>query len=165
MLRATTNEDIPLQVLASDGNTGLFAKVDLYRDGVVVETISLPHLSNGLYGATYSPTQDGYLSAIYVFFYDAGLTVEADYDHESELIEVCADKTNLIRILGLLHHNAVLDQQVYNTENHLVSARLRAYDSRANADLSGLTGLLFTWLVSAVYTAGRVSDFRIKEQP
>jgi hypothetical protein len=165
MLRATTNEDIPLQVLAADGNTGLFAKVDIYRDGAVVETISLPHLSNGLYGATYHPIQEGYLSAIYVFFYDAGLTVEADYDHESELIEVCSDKTNILRIMGLLHHNAILDQQVYNAENHLTSARLRAYDSREHADAGGLTGLLFTWLVSAVYTAGRVTDFRIKEQP
>ena len=134
MLRATTNEDIPLQVLASDGNTGLFAKVDLYSDGVIIETVPLPHLVAGLYGAVYHPTQEGYLSAVYVFFYDAGLTVEADYDHESELIEVCADKTNLIRILGLLHHNAVLDQQVYNTENHLVSARLRAYAAHSSGN-------------------------------
>ena len=165
MLRATTNEDIPLQVLAADGNTGLFAKVDLYRGGVIVDTLPLPHIGSGLYGTTYHPTQDGYLSAVYVLFYDAGMTVEADYDRESETIEVCKDKTNLVRILGLLHHNAVLDQQVYNAENHLVSARLRAYDSREHADLSGLTGLLFTWLVSAVYTAGRATDFRIKEQP
>ena len=165
MLRATLNEAVPLQVLAADGKTDLFAQATLYSEGAALTTLAVPHIDGGLYGTTYTPTAEGYLSVVYRFFYDAGLTIPADYDLEAEAIEVSSDKTNILRILGLLHHNAVLDQQVYDPDGNLLTARIRAYDTRAHADLAGLTGLLFTWSVVAVYTGGRVSDFRIKEAP
>lgn len=165
MLRATLNEAVPLQVLAADGKTDLYAQATLYSNGVSLTTLALPHLDGGLYGSTYTPVTEGYLSVVYRFFYDPGLTVLADYDLEAEAVEVSSDKTNLLRILGLLHHNSVLDQQIYDGDGNLITARIRAYDSRPNADLAGLTGLLFTWSVVAIYTGGRVSDFRIKEAP
>lgn len=163
MLRATLNEAVPIQVLASDGKTDLFAQAVVYRGAAILATISLLHLDSGLYGSSYTPTAEGYLSVVYKFFYDAARSVVADYEFESELVEVSSDKTNILRLLGLMHHKAILDQQTYDPAGNLVSARLRAYDSQTNADSNGVTGLLFTWRVAAVYTGGRVSDFRIRD--
>jgi len=165
MLRATLNEAVPLQVLAADGKTDLYAQAFVYRDGVLLTTLPLPHLDAGLYGVSYTASQEGYLSVVYKLFYDSGFTVPADYEYEAEVLEVSSDKTNILRLLGLMHHKAVLDQQMFDGAGNLTSARLRAYDTQAHADLAGLTGLLFTWQVAALYTSGRVSDFRIKEAP
>lgn len=165
MLRATLNEPVPLQVLASDGRTDLFAQALIYQGATLLTTLSLPHLDTGLYGANHTPSAEGYFSVIYKLFYDAGFTVPADYDFESEILEVDTFKTNLLRVLGLLHHNAVLDQQIYDTAGNLLTARLRSYNSVLNAQAGGLTGLLFTWNVVAEYTSGRVSRFSIEEVP
>ncbi len=163
MVRATLNEAVPLQVLASDGKTDLYAQATLYLDDVVVETIELPHLDAGLYSASYTPATEGYFSVVYRFFYDAGMTVVADYDFESELIEVSSDKTNILRLLGLVHHNSIFDQQVYDGAGNLIGGRVRAYDTPAHSLLGGVTGLLFTWQITGVYTGGRLSDWRIRE--
>ena len=165
MLRATLNEGVPLQVLAADGRVDLFAQAKIYSNGSLLTTLPLPAIDAGLYGTTYTPVAEGYLSVVYQLFYDVGLTIAADYDLESELVEVSSDKTNILRILGLLHHKAILDSQMYDAAGNLTSARVRAYDTQDHANLGGLTGLLFTWQVVAVYTNGRVSDFRIKEVP
>lgn len=165
MLRATLNEPVPLQVLASDGRTDLFAQALVYQGATLLTTLSLPHLDTGLYGASYTPTAEGYLSVVYKLFYDNAFTIPADYDFESETLEIDTFKTNLLRILGLLHHNAVLDQQVFTPDGQLSTARLRSYDSVLNAQAGGLTGLLFTWHVVAEYTSGRVSRFSIEEVP
>lgn len=165
MLRATLNEAVPLQVLAADGRTDLFARATL-RDASnsVLTILTLPHIATGMYGASYTPSAEGYVSVIYELFYDSGMTVPADYDLESELLEVSSDKTNLARILGLLHENTVFDQQIYDTGGNLVSGRLRAYDTKAHALSAGLTGLLFTWNLSASYTGGQLSQYLITRE-
>jgi hypothetical protein len=165
MLRATLNEAVPLQVLAADGKVDLYAKATLYSDGALLSTVDLSHIDGGLYGASYTPSEEGYLSVVYRFFYDAGMTIPADYDLESEAIEVSSDKTNILRILGLLHHNATVDQQDYDDAGNLKFARVRSYKTPDDRLLGGLTGLLFTWLVKASYTGGRVSNFSIEEVP
>lgn len=164
MLRATLNEAVPIQVLASDGRVDLYAKAYLYDvAGSLLASLDLPHLATGLYGSTYIWNTEGYFTVVYRLFYDSGFSSPADYDYESELVEVSSDKTNIFRLLGLLHHKAVLDQQTYDNAGNLTSARLRAYDTQSNADSAGLIGLLFTWQVVASYTSGVLSDFRIRE--
>lgn len=164
MLRATLNQPVPLQVLAADGKTDLYAQAALYADGSPLATVSLPHIDGGLYGATYTATQEGYLSVVYKLFYDAGLTVPADYDYEAETVEVSSDKTNILRILGLLHENAVLDQQTYDGGGSLISARLRVYDSKTNALSAGLTGLSFTYAIQASYSNGQLTNWKITRE-
>ncbi len=161
MLRATINEPFPLQVLVSDGRTDLFARATVYANDAVLTILTLPHIASGLYGTSYTPAGEGYLSVIYELFFDSGFAAAANYDLESELVEVSSDKTNLVRVLGLLHENTVFDQQVYDSDSNLVSGRLRAYDSKVHALSAGIPGLLFTWTVSASYTGGQLSQYLI----
>jgi hypothetical protein len=163
MVLATLNEAVPLQVLAADGRTDLYARAVLYLNAAVLTTLTLPHIDGGLYGTTYTPVVEGYISVVYKLFNDAGFSVPAEYDLESEIVEVSSNKLNILRILGLLHHNAVLDQQVYNGAGNMTAARLRSYDSVAHAQAAGSTGLLFTWNVVTVYTSGQVTRFSIEE--
>lgn len=67
---------------------------------------------------------------------------------------VAAIKAATDRLLGLVHDNAVMDQQVYDGDGRLTGARLRCYNSKANADAAGATGLLFTYLITATYGGG-----------
>jgi len=59
---------------------------------------------------------------------------------------------NLGEVLGLLHKNAVVDNQVYNAGGRLTSAILYVYDSGANAIANDhATGLLFDYDITATY--------------
>lgn len=164
MLRATLNEPVPLEVLAADGRTDLFAQATLYRNGILLTTLTPTHIAQGVYRATYTASVEGYISVIYQLFSDAGFTVPAGYDLESETVEVCSDKTNIMRILGLLHDNAVFDQQVYDGGGNLTGGRLRIYDSKVNMLLAGLTGLLFTYAIVASYTNGLLTRYHISRE-
>lgn len=164
MLRATLNEPVPLQTLANDGRSDLYVRVTVLSPSLAVAvTLYPPHIRQGLYSVNWTPTVEGFHSAIFEFFLDAAYTVIAyDYPQGGETIEVSSDKTNLMRLLALNHENTVLDNQVYNTARHLVSARLRAYDSAATALAAGSTGLLFEWNIVAAYdTQNKATLFRI----
>jgi hypothetical protein len=164
LLRATLNEPVPLQALANDGKTDLFVRVTVLTPTLTVAATLYPaHVMKGLYSVNWTPTTEGYFSAIYEFFLDAGHTVVAqDYPQNGETIEVNSDKTNLLRMLALNHENAVLDQQTYDAGRRLLTARLRGYDTQANAALAGATGLLFEWNVVSTYDVnGRNNLFKI----
>jgi len=163
MMHATTNEPVPLRVVTSDGITTLFGRAYIYSSAILIDTIDLPHIADGMYGASYVPTDDGYLSVIYKLFTDAGHTILGPYGVEAETIEVNSIKTNILRLLGLLHHNSVIDQQIYNISGSMTSSRIRSYDSPTNAIAAGLTGLLHTWFVEVEYAGAFVSKFTIVE--
>jgi hypothetical protein len=153
MLRATLNETIPLAALVSDGNTGLYPRTTVLNSSLSTVDVLYPtHATKGLYSCDWTPAAEGYYMTVVEFFLDALHTVPASaYPNGGESIEVTSDKTNILRILGLNHENAVLDNQTYDGARRLTSARLRAYDSAANAALAGLGGLLFEWTVAAAY--------------
>lgn len=163
-LRATLNEPVPIQALASDGRTDLYVRVTLLNPALAVEATVYPtHVAKGLYSVNWTPTAEGYFSAIYEFFLDNAYSVPADdYANAGESIEVSSDKSNIERLLGLNHENSVLDQQTYDAARRLLSARLRAYDSKANAQAAGTTGLLYEWqIVTAYDSQNRATLFRI----
>jgi hypothetical protein len=164
LLRATLNEPVPLQALANDGNTGLFVRVTVLSPTLVVVATLYPlHVVKGLYSVNWTPTSEGYYSAIYEFFTDPGYTTVAyDYPQQGETVEVNSDKTNILRLLALEHENTVLDQHTYDGAKRLLTSRLRGYNSAANAALAGVTGLLFEWHISATYDGlGRNNLFKI----
>lgn len=164
MLRATIDEPVPLQVQAADGRTDLFARARVYETGnsTPISTVALPHIAGGLYGSTITFTIDGYFTSQYQLFTDAGFTAEAKYDIEVEVIEANSDKTNILRLLGLTHHNSVLEPLVYNAEGCMTDAQVRAYDSEANAQLDdGSTGLLFSWTIKVTYTGGQMTNYLV----
>ena len=154
MLRATTGEPVPLQVLLPDGQTGLFVRARIYSaTGVALQTMSLAHKAEGLYMVSWTPSADGYYTVVYEVFADAGFTNPANYDKDGEQIDVNSDKLNVLRLLGLQHENAVVDQQTYSGSARLLSARIRAYASSADATTAGAAGLLFSWVLQAGYNA------------
>lgn len=164
MLLATPNRPVPLHAIAADGASGLYCSARIFdASGIQVALIPLAYASNGLYVGTYTPTHVGVYTVMYQLFKDAARTQPAGYDQEAETIDVNDDRVNVSRILGLMYENSVFDQQVYNAQNNVVSGRIRAYDSKQNAELAGLQGLLYTWSVNAVYNLnGQLTNFIIK---
>lgn len=173
MLRATLTEPVPLQIFVPDGRTDLYPRVQV-RDalGATVATLYPAHQAVGLYAVMWTPLVEGYYSAVYDLFVDAGYTTLADYSRDAEMIEVSSDKTNILRLLGLHHENSLLDMEVH-VGGRLTSARLRMYDSAANlaaaaatSPAGGTTGLLFTWEIAAAYDGLNLSKtFQIARTP
>jgi hypothetical protein len=62
---------------------------------------------------------------------------------------------------ALLHDNGVVDQQTYDANDNLLTARLRSYDSRANAEAAGAIGLLYTFQITATYTSGLLTSYTL----
>lgn len=164
MLLASPNKPVPLHAIAADGAPGLYCRANVFDHlGQSVISVNLSYASNGLYVGTYTPTSVGIYTVIYSMYTDQEMTQSAGYDNEAETIDVNDDRSNIARLLGLMYENSVFDQQVYNAQNNVVSGRIRAYDSRANAELAGRRGLLYTWSVNAVYNLnGQLTNFIIK---
>lgn len=77
-------------------------------------------------------------------------------------------KADLSRVLGLLHRNAILDQQTYDSHGQLTSARLRVFDSPANVPStpggSETVGLLQQYSIAATYGGlNVVTKFTLKQ--
>ena len=162
MIQATLNEAMPLQMLATDGREDLYGLVRIYNEaGALVTSIPLLHVAEGLYSASWTPTVEGWFTAVTELFFDSSYTVDAGYEKAGEQIEVTQTKTNILRMLGLVYDNSIVDQQVFDADENLLSARIRAYDSKANALLAGLTGLRFQYKVEAEYTGGKLSKYQI----
>lgn len=60
----------------------------------------------------------------------------------------------VLRALGLLHENSVFDQSTFDVNNNLLSARVRIYNSKANADAASAAS-------PAAYNTGKVAEYLI----
>jgi hypothetical protein len=77
---------------------------------------------------------------------------ESTSEITAPLAQMSAD---LRRVLGLLHQNAILDNQTYDTLGQLTSARLRVFDSPSNVPTnpggSETVGLIQQYSIEAAY--------------
>src|SRR6267154_1660360 len=92
----------------------------------------------------------------------AGASVSAD------IASIKSDSTNLpgmavqlTRALGLMHENTVIDNTVFDGSNNLTAARMRLYNSKANALLAGGGGLVATYTVTATYTGSNIQTYTV----
>jgi len=162
MLVAPLNEIVPLRMLASDGGESLFGRINLYNSaGVLVSSLSALHLAEGLYSATWTPAIEGLYTAVGQFFFDSLFTIDADYEKTMEDVDVSTLKANIIRLLGLVQENTVIDNQVYDLQSNLTAARIRTYNSKTNALASGVTGLVASYGMTAAYSSGRLVDYKV----
>jgi hypothetical protein len=81
--------------------------------------------------------------------------------------EVSLLSVDLSRVLGLLHQNAILDNQTYDGQNQLTSARLRVFDSAANVPTtpggSETVGLLHEYSIESEWAGiGAATKFLLK---
>lgn len=166
---ATVNEPVVLSMLATDGRVDLHAQFRIYNSSnTLLATVNPAHVAEGLYQAVYTPTTEGDFSIVGQFYFDIPRTVDAGYEKHGESLNVNSIKTNIARLLGLAHENAVVDQQTYNGDGLLTSARLRVYDSAANAAAAFSivpaaynTGLKFIYQVQATYSTGDLASYMI----
>lgn len=165
MILITTNEATTLAMVAADGRTDLYGRAVVYDSlGGVTATVDLTHVAGGLYQASYTPTVSGYYQVVYRMYFDALRTQDAGYEVQGETLDVSNFRTNIIRLLGLVHENALIDQTVYDGDGNLTSARVRLYDSAANAASASAaspaaynTGKIAEWQVTATFSAGFMS--------
>lgn len=71
----------------------------------------------------------------------------------------------LTRALGLMHENSVIDNTVFDGSNNLTAARMRIYNSRANALLAGAGGLVATYTITATYVGSNISTYTVVLEP
>ena len=93
MITADLGVDVPLQLVLSDGATGLFPQATIYDSlGIAAATVNLTHTANGLYQGTFLAADNdtiGKFSILYVVYSDAGhTTVDETYDRVDEDLDV-----------------------------------------------------------------------------
>jgi hypothetical protein len=169
MLNATVNEVFLLDLLMSDGRSDVFPQVRIYdSSGGLVSTVNLTHQVEGLYQAPYTPTSEGFFSLVYEIYSDSGHTTSLGFGKDGDTLDVSSYRTNILRLLGLVHENAVVDLTAYDSDKNLTSARIRVYNNATNAAAALAispavynTGLLFTYSVSASYMNGLMQTYNI----
>ena len=67
--------------------------------------------------------------------------------------------TNLKQAVGLVNRHIYIDTTVFDGDGNMTSARVRIYDSAANATTHGAGGLLYTLTVTATYSGGNLSTY------
>jgi hypothetical protein len=162
MVTVGVNDVVPLRILSTDGRADLYGRIHIYDSaGALAFSLSALHVAEGMYSVNWTPSLEGYYSMVGQFFFDPIFTVDAGYERAGDLIEVNNVKSSILRLLGLTHDNAVIDNQMYDIGSNLISCRIRTYDSKPNAQAAGLTGLLYQWSVNATYSGNQLIDYKM----
>lgn len=173
---ATVGTPVPIVMVLEDGNTSMFPQAEIYAAGgtVPITTLDLNHKAKGRYEASWTPPSAGVFSALFLVYADAGHTIESIV-YTREVEQVFASSSNLddlaaklIRILGLVHENAFIDNTVHDAFGSLTSARVRIFDSKEHVELAtdGGTetlGLVATYQIETTYeNECRMGTYRVK---
>jgi len=178
-LPAKVGVALPLVSILEDGNISQFPQAKVYAQGATtpIATIDLVHKVDGRYEADWTPASTGVFLAHFITYSDGAHTVEnITYSREGEQIVVFSTNiddlaTAIVRLLGLSHENAFIDLTEFDPNGQLLSARLRIFDSKANAAAatdggSETTGLIATYTMTAVYEGvGRLKSYRYIKEP
>lgn len=170
---------VPLVMILEDGNEGQHPQAEIYAPGgtVPVATVDLPHKVKGRYEGSWTPTSTGPFAAHFFVYSDAAHTIEnIVYIRAIEQIFVAQSDVDdlaaaVVRLLGLNHENAFIDNTEFDMFSQLIGCRIRLYDSKANAELaqdgdSYATGLVATYTMEAVHEgAGKLKTYRYVKNP
>lgn len=154
-------------MILEDGNETQYPQAEIYdANGTSpVATIDLPHRARGRYEDSWTPSSVGVYSAVFITYSDAAHTIESIvYTREVDQIFVTESDVDdlaaaIIRLLGLNHENAFIDNTDFDITGQLISCRIRIYDSKAHAEAAqdgdvppaGTTGLIATYTMEADY--------------
>jgi len=174
---ATVGISVPIVMVLEDGNTSMYPQAEIYTVDSVnpLITTDLIHKSKGRYEATWIPTSVGVYSTLFIIYSDIDHLIESIvYTREIEQVFVSnnnmdslADK--LVRILGLVHENAFIDNTIYNDLGSLISARIRIFNGRSTVEAatdggSEVTGLIATYQIDATYESEcKMGTYRVKK--
>lgn len=88
----------------------------------------------------------------------------ASFNPVTDNMHVMAEST--LRALGLLHHNAIVDLQVFDPDGQLTSARVRVFQNASQVPTTPggneTSGLLHQYSIASTYRNGLVSSFVLK---
>ncbi len=171
---ATIGNVVNLELNLADGNETAYPQALVYLAGASSPqaTVSLVHTDKGIYHGTWTPSVTGVYVALFITYADAQHSIESlVYSRVSEqIIATQQDVDDLaalvVRAMGLLHENAFIDDTVYSG-GHLISARLRVFNSKANAEAatdggSETAGLNATYnIVSDLESSGKMKTYRM----
>lgn len=163
-------------MVLEDGNSSMYPQAEIYAAGgtVPITTLDLLHKAKGRYEASWTPATVGVYSALFITYSDSGHLVESIvYSREIEQVFVSQENVDdlaakIVRILGLVHENAFIDNTVHDSFGQLVAARVRLFDSKANVELatdggSETTGLIATYQIETTYeNECRMGTYRVK---
>lgn len=161
-------------MILEDGNESQFPQAEIYAPGgtTPVATIDLDHQVKGRYEGAWTPAFVGPFSAHFFVYSDSGHAIEnIVYVRAVEQIFVSQSDVDdlaaaVVRLLGLNHENAFIDETAFDVMSQLVGCRIRLFDSRTNAEAAtdgGLenTGLIATYTMEAVHEgAGKLKTYR-----
>lgn len=170
---ATVGTAVPITMILEDGNESQYPQAEIYNGGSFpLSVLNLVHKGRGRYEATWTPPIPGVFCAVFIVYADSEHTVEnINYTREIEQIFATANNVddlaaNIVRILGLVHENAFIDNTVFDSFSQLTSCRIRIFDSKDHAALatdggSETLGLIATYEMAATYeTMGRLGTYR-----
>lgn len=175
-LPATVGTPVPIAMILEDGNSSQYPQSEIYAQGsaVPLTTIDLLHKARGRYEANWTPSSVGTYSAVFLVYADAGHSIE-NIVYSREIEQIFVSQTGIddlaaqvVRILGLVHENAFIDNTVHDALGSLVAARIRIFSSKDNVELatdggSETTGLIATYEIETTYEADcRMGTYRVK---
>lgn len=163
-----------LVAVLEDGDEMQHPQSEIYAPGgtVPIATIDLLHKAKGRYEGTWTPPSVGPYSSQFFVYSDGAHTIEnIVYSRTVEQIFVTDSDVDdlavsILRVLGLHRENIFIDNTDFDTNNQLISCRIRLYDSKANATSatdgdSYSTGLIATYTMEAEHEAvGKMKTFR-----
>jgi hypothetical protein len=168
------NSPVRLIVNLDDGAENQYpqAEINAYGGTTPLAIVDLEHRAKGRYEGSWTPISTGNYSAQFFIYSDGAHTIQnIAYTQELEQLFITSSDvddlaTAIIRLLGLNHENAFIDNTDFDAFGQLTSARIRLFDSKANAQLatdggSETTGLIAVYTMSADYEgAGRMKSYR-----
>jgi phospholipase/lecithinase/hemolysin len=162
-----------------EGVTGLvnadFSK-DLDKDGVATtETVTVTEQGDGYYYVTFTPEDAGTYSYLITqatyqpegWYNDILVRSYSNDDIKTDTTTIISNvntidtnvdtintkldtiSTNILRLLGLSHENVYIDEQVYDANYSLTSARIRSYSVAGSVGTDN--DVLATYTVTATY--------------
>ena len=137
---------------------GLTPSFVFYKNASTLADVTPPPSHVELAGGVYYFEPDPNSPEI-VFQIDGGAGLPEEVRYISSSV-VPKEAEALSRMVGLLHENSVMDNTAYSG-GKLTSARVRLYDSPANATAAGATGKLFEYQITATYTGGNLSTYLV----
>jgi len=168
---------VPLALLLEDGNETQYPQAEVYAAGGTspLATLDLVHKARGRYEANYTLTAAGVRTVVFITYADTAHTVEnITYSREQEQLIITQYGIDdlalqLIRVLGLVHENAFIDNTVHDTLDQLVAARVRVFDSKEHCEAATdggyeTLGLVATYEIATTYESqGRMGTYRMKK--
>ena len=156
MILGVINKQTTEHFTVSDRNGNLISGIDssaftvhVYNPSAsdVTPTVSgsFTELGDGNYKYTFTPNDNGtwYVVVTHPTYFPWGKTDDVQvYDND-----ISAIYNDVVKTLGLVHHNIYIDQAVYGDSGSLISARVRIYSD--SASVGGDVNIIETYKIEA----------------